>query len=149
MKKIYLIACLIIICVACFAILPANAQPPTINYQTIVSGLSAPVDIVNAGDGTNRLFIVQQGGVIKVWNDTSVSDFIDLSSFISTGGERGLLSMAFHPSFNGTTNRYFFVYYTNVSGNVEVSRYQTSEDDPNTGDPSTRMVIITIPHPVN
>src|SRR3954452_24879791 len=126
MKKIYLLTCLVIICVVCFVILPANAQPPTISYQSIVSGLSAPVDIVNAGDGTNRLFIVQQGGVIKVWNGTAVSDFINLSSIISTGGERGLLSMAFHPGFNGTTNRYFFVYYTNVSGDVEVSRYQTT-----------------------
>src|SRR3954454_16134941 len=117
MKKIYTIACLTTVFFACFSgFFTLNAQPPTISYQTIVSGLSAPVDIVNAGDGTNRLFIVQQRGIIKVWNDTSVSDFIDLSSVISTGGERGLLSMAFHPSFNGTTNRYFFVYYTNVSG---------------------------------
>src|SRR5215831_18520760 len=108
MKKINLVNCLITVIISYFfSFAPADAQPPTISYQTIISGLSAPVDIVNAGDGSNRLFIVQQGGVIKVSNVTSVSDFIDLSTLISTGGERGLLSMAFHPKFNGTTNRYF------------------------------------------
>jgi glucose/arabinose dehydrogenase len=125
------------------------SQPPTINFQSVITGLSAPIDIVNADDGSNRLFIVQQGGIIKVWNGTTTSDFIDLSSIISTGGERGLLSMAFHPNFNGTSNRYFFVYYTNTSGNIEVSRYQTTAGNSNTGDPSTRTVIITIPHPTN
>jgi glucose/arabinose dehydrogenase len=125
------------------------SQPPTINFQSAITGLSAPLDIVNADDGSNRLFIVQQGGIIKVWNGTTTSDFIDLFSIISTGGERGLLSMAFHPDFNGTSNRYFFVYYTNTSGNIEVSRYQTTAGNSNTGDPSTQTVIITIPHPTN
>ena len=125
------------------------SQPPAINYQSVITGLSAPIDIVNAHDGSNRLFIVQQGGVIKVWNGTALSNFIDLSSVISTGGERGLLSMAFHPNFNGTSNRYFFVYYTNTNGDIEVSRYQTTLGNSNTGDASTGTVIITIPHPTN
>jgi glucose/arabinose dehydrogenase len=150
MKKLYLIVRYSSVLIVCFfSFLNLNAQPPTISYQSIISGLTAPVDIVNAHDGTNRLFIVQQGGIIKVWNGTTVSDFINLSSIISTGGERGLLSMAFHPGFNGTSNRYFFVYYTNTSGNVEVSRYQTTLGNSNTGDPSTGTIIITIPHPIN
>src|SRR4029078_6525901 len=86
------------------------SQPPTINYQSVITGLSAPIDIVNAHDGTNRLFIVQQGGIIKVWNGTTLSDFINISSVISAGGERGLLSMVFHPGFNGNSNRFFYVY---------------------------------------
>ncbi len=138
---------------SCFLFLLFNAniyaQPPSISYQAIITGLSAPVDLVNAHDGSNRLFVVQQGGLIKVWNGTTVSDFIDLSSIISTGGERGLLSMAFHPGFNGTTNRYFFVYYTNIGGNVEVSRYETVSGNPNAGDAATQTIIITIPHPTN
>ncbi len=150
MKKLYSgLRYTIIVVACCFNFLYLCGQPPTISYQQIISGLSAPVDIVNAHDGTNRLFIVQQGGIIKVWNGTTLSNFIDLSSIISTGGERGLLSMAFHPGFNGTSNRYFFVYYTNTSGNVEVSRYQTTAGNSNTGDPSTGVVIITIPHPTN
>lgn len=150
MKKIYCIARATAVLISCFfSFLPLYAQPPKISYQQIFSGLSAPTDIVNAHDGTNRLFVVQQGGTIKVWNGTTLSNFITISSILSTGGERGLLSMAFHPGFNGTTNRYFFVYYTNTSGNVEVSRYQTTEGDANTGDSATRTVIITIPHPTN
>ncbi len=150
MKQVYFSIRFIVAVISfVFLFLHANAQPPAISYQSILTGLSAPVDIVNAHDGSNRLFIAQQGGLIKVWNGTTASDFMNLSSIISSGGERGLLSLAFHPGFNGTTNRYFFVYYTNVNGNVEVSRYQTTEGNPNTGDPATRTVIITIPHPVN
>ncbi len=150
MKKLYTIVRHSILLSVCFlSFLHLHAQPPTISYHQIISGLSAPSDIVNAHDGTNRLFIVQQGGIIKVWNGTILSDFINLSSIISTGGERGLLSMAFHPGFNGTSNRYFFVYYTNTSGNVEVSRYQTTSGNSSTGDPSTGTIIITIPHPTN
>lgn len=132
-----------------FVSLKIFSQPPTISYQSAIPGLSAPIDIVNAHDGSNRLFIVQQGGIIKVWNGTTTSDFMDLSSIISTGGERGLLSMVFHPGFNGTSNRYFFVYYTNTSGDLEISRYQTTSGNSNTGDASTRTIIITIPHPTN
>jgi glucose/arabinose dehydrogenase len=127
----------------------AFSQPPTISYQSVITGLSAPIDIVNAHDGNNRLFIVQQGGIIKLWNGTTLSDFIDLSSIISTGGERGLLSMVFHPGFNGNSNRFFYVYYTNTSGDIEVSRYQTTAGNSNTGDPTTKTIIITIPHPTN
>lgn len=125
----------------------ALSQPPSIGFQSVVTGLSAPVDIVNAHDGSNRLFIVQQGGIIRVWNGSSLSNFVDISSIISTGGERGLLSMAFHPNFNGTSNRFFYVYYTNTNGNIEISRYQTLAGNSNTGDANTQTVIITIPHP--
>ena len=123
------------------------SQPPTIGFQSVITALSAPIDILNAHDGSNRLFIVEQGGLIKVWNGITTTNFIDLSSVISTGGERGLLSMVFHPNFNGTSNRYFFVYYTNTNGDIEVSRYQTTAGNSNTGDPSTKTIIITISHP--
>jgi len=125
------------------------AQPPAISYQSYITGLSAPVDLVNAGDGTNRLFIVEQAGTIRVWNGTTTSVFGNFAPLISSGGEQGLLSMAFHPDYNGTTNRFFFIYYTNTSGDIEVSRYQTTAGDPNTADLSTGLVIITIPHPVH
>src|SRR5688500_14592161 len=77
---------------------------PTISYDApLVSGLTSPVDLVNAGDGSNRLFIVQQNGIILVRAGTSpfaVTTFGDFGAtglnLISTGGERGLLSMVFH-----------------------------------------------------
>jgi glucose/arabinose dehydrogenase len=125
------------------------SQPPTINFQSVITGLTAPIDIVNAHDGSNRLFIVQQNGIIKVWNGTTLSDFMNVASSISTGGERGLLSMAFHPNFNGTGNRFFYLYYTNTSGDIEVSRFQTTAGNSNTGNAGSKTVIMTIPHPTN
>jgi glucose/arabinose dehydrogenase len=130
---------------------PVNGQPPLISYQTILSGLSSPVDVVNAGDGSNRLFIVQQGGRILVWNGTVTKELINLGAggenIISTGGERGLLSMAFHPLYDGSSNRYFFVYYTDINGDLALRRYQTSIADADVADVSSRQLLLTIPHP--
>src|SRR5215213_9892653 len=139
-------------------LLPAIVQsqtPPAISLESLVTGLSSPVDVVNAHDGTNRLFVVQQGGIIKVLNGSTATDFINLgasgANIISTNAsERGLLSMAFHPGFNGSTNRFFYVYYTDVSGNIAISRF-TANPSPNqnTADVNSGLLIITIPHPTN
>jgi len=137
----------------------SNAQTPSITYEVVsaITGLSAPVDIVNAGDGSNRLFIVQQNGVVRVWNGSTLSVFMNIGptgpadSIATAGGEEGLLSLAFHPGYNGTTNRYFFVYYTNNNGDLSVTRFQTTEGNPNpiTADLTTGKVVIVIPHPSN
>jgi len=124
----------------------ANSQ---IGYQTIVaSGLLSPIDIAippnaSPADGSTRIFIAQQNGLIRLWNGTSFSDLVDLSSVISAGGERGLLSMTFHPSYNGTTNRDFFVYYTRTDGDLTVARYRTHPTDPNLIDPAGGTILIT------
>src|SRR5688572_17881220 len=125
----------------------ANSQ---IGYQTIIASvLSGPIDIAippNASptNGSTRIFIAQQNGLIRLWNGTSFSDLVNLSSVISTGGERGLLSMTFHPSYNGITNRDFFVYYTrNSDGDLTVARYRTHETDPNLIDPAGGTVLNT------
>lgn len=129
-----------------------------IGYQTIstISGLIDPIDIAippnaSPANGSTRLFIVQQNGIIKLWNGSTLSDFADLSSIVLAGGERGLLSMTFHPSYTGTPtgNRDFFVYYTRAGdGALTIARYQTKSDDPQVLDPAGGTVIITpIPHP--
>src|SRR6186713_2345843 len=124
----------------------ANSQ---IGYQTIVAaGLLSPIDIAippnaSPADGSTRIFIAQQNGLIRLWNGTSLSDLVDLSSVISAGGERGLLSMTFHPSYNGTTNRDFFVYYTRTDGDLTVARYRTHPTDPNLIDPAGGTILIT------
>ena len=102
-----------------------HAQPVIGFGNFITSGLSSPVDITNAMNGSNRLFIVEQGGSILIYNGTTLlsTPFLDISSIISSGGERGLLSLAFHPNYK--INRYFFVYYTNLSGDITIARYQT------------------------
>ena len=122
-----------------------DAQP-VIGFNSKLAGLSSPVDVVNAGDGTGRLFIVQQGGTIRVFDPaTSVSgDFLTVTG-ISSGGERGLLSLAFHPQY--ASNGFFFVYYTNTNGDVEVARYHTNAGTPNAADPASKQILLTIPHP--
>ena len=116
--------------------------------QNFITGLSLPVHLTVAKDGSRRLFIVQQRGIIKVVQPgTNVAtDFISLVGTVSSSGnERGLLGLAFHPQF--ATNRRFFVYYTRLSdGAIVISEYKTFESNPNQGDPSTARPIITIPH---
>ena len=75
-----------------------NAQ--TVNLELFANGLSSPLGIVNAGD--DRLFVNEQDGVIKIINsDGSVNPtpFLDIDNLISSGGERGLLGLAFHPDY--------------------------------------------------
>ena len=129
-----------------------------IGYQTIVaSGLSGPIDIAippnaSPANGSTRIFIAQQNGLIRLWNGTSFSDFVNLFPVIGIfGGEQGLLSMTFHPSYNGTTNRDFFVFYNrNADGDLTVARYMTHPTDPNAIDPAGGTVLITpIDHPLS
>ena len=127
------------------------AQAPTITFQPEMTGFTAPVDIVNAGDGSNRLFVVEQGGTIRVRNGATVSQFANFgptgANIISTSSERGLLSMVFHPDYNGTANRYFFIYYTDLNGDIAVSRYQTMAGNPDSVDLTSATKILTVPHP--
>ena len=126
-----------------------KSQPPTLSLQAQVTGLSSPIDVVTAPDG--RLFVVQQGGIIKLITGTTATDFINISSKIIFSGERGLLSMAFHPGFNGTTNRYFYVYYTAATtGAITIARYWANEaPNQNTADPNSDTVIISVDHSAN
>ena len=122
-----------------------NAQP-VIGYQSITSGLNNPVDIITA-PGDSRLFIAQQNGIIRIWNGTSLSDFINIGSVLTSpaGGEQGLLSVAFHPSYN--TNRYFFVWYTNAAGNITLARYQRNISNPDIADVASAQVLLSVPKP--
>jgi len=110
---------------------------------------SSPVFLTHSGDGTNKIFIVQQGGLIKVFSNdstaTSSSIFLDVTARISTGSERGLLGLAFHPNF--ASNRFFYIYYTQAgTGNVVVARFTRSVNNPNAADSNSQLILITIPH---
>lgn len=124
--------------------------PLTIRLQPFInSGLSSPVFMTSARDGTNRLFIVQQGGIIRVMlpgaTAPNTTPFLDISGPVLAGGERGLLGLAFHPQY--ATNRRFFVYYTrDTDGAIQISEFQASTGNPNVADP-TEKLLLTIPHP--
>lgn len=120
--------------------------PPVLSFDPIItSGLNQPIDIVSARDGSNRLFIAQKGGTVRFAQGGVLSNtvFLNISSLVSTDSERGLLSIAFHPGY--ATNGYFFVYYTDVNGDLTLSRYRVSAN-PNIADPLSGQVLLTIPH---
>jgi len=115
-----------------------------ISLTQFATGFTNPVEITHAGD--SRLFVVQQGGLIKIVNangTTNATPFLNLSSIISTGGERGLLGLAFHPNY--ATNGYFFVNYTNTAGNTVIARYSVSAN-PNVAS-TTGTILMTITQP--
>jgi glucose/arabinose dehydrogenase len=115
-----------------------------ISLTQFATGFTNPVEITHAGD--SRLFVVQQGGLIKIVNangTTNATPFLNLSSIISTGGERGLLGLAFHPNY--ATNGLFFVNYTNTAGNTVIARYSVSAN-PNVAS-TTGTILMTITQP--
>lgn len=124
-----------------------SGQPQLILTPVITTGLDQPIQFVHAGDGSNRIFIVQKEGTIRAYDEdfNFLSDFLTVSGISSTG-ERGLLSMAFHPDY--INNGLFFVYYTNTAGDLELARYQVS-GDPNIADAGSKLVLITINHQPN
>ncbi len=110
------------------------------------TGLGQGVGVVHAGDGSGRLFIVQQTGQIRVHDGTQLlaTPFLDIGSLISCCGERGLLGLAFHPQY--AANGYFFVDYTNAAGNTVVARYRVS-GNPDVADPASATVVLSQPQP--
>lgn len=119
---------------------------PDISTTLHVSGLTRPVHITHAGDGTGRLFVVEQGGTIRIFDEDGnpVSTFLDISSKVSCCGEQGLLSVAFPPGY--ANKQYFYVYYTDSNGDTVVARYHASAD-PDVADPNSEEVILTQDQP--
>lgn len=101
---------------------------PPVSLEEVASGLQSPTTIVNANDGSDRLFVLEQPGRIRVIEGGEMlrEPFLDLSGEISSGGERGLLGLAFHPDFAETGE--FFVNYTDTAGDTVIARYQVSND---------------------
>ncbi len=118
----------------------ASAQScPAVGLDPVLtSGLSSPLYVAHAGDDSDRLFIVERGGTIKVLPPGATSPTVFLTiptSKILSGGEQGLLGLAFHPDYE--SNRRFFVYYTNKpNGDSVVAEYHASASDPNVADPT-------------
>jgi glucose/arabinose dehydrogenase len=115
---------------------------PTIQLEPVAAGLTLPVTVTHAGDGSGRLFVVQQTGEILILIDGTLlpAPFLDLSGLVG-GGEGGLLGLAFHPDY--AVNGFFYVDYTNLDGNTVVARYEVSATDPNVADPDSAQTVLT------
>jgi glucose/arabinose dehydrogenase len=96
-------------------------------------------------DGSRRMFFVEQAGRVKVRQASgAIGTYLDITSEVLSGGERGLLGIAFHPHFS--SNGYMFVYYTDSNGALNIARFQASPPSANSVSASTQRTIITIPH---
>ena len=126
-------------------VLASTAQ--TITVTPYGSGFSNVVEITHP-PADSRLFIVQKTGAIKILNTNgtvNAANFLTLTTAtIAVGSERGLLGLAFHPNF--ATNGYFYVNYTNTSGNTVVARYTVSSN-PNVADASSAFTLLTVAQP--
>lgn len=123
-----------------------NFSAQNFALQEYASGFTSPVEITHAND--SRLFVVQQNGIIKIIQSNGAvnsADFLNISSKVNFGGERGLLGLAFHPQY--ATNGYFFVYYNNPAGNIIVARYTKSSTNPDLADATTEKILLNIPKP--
>jgi glucose/arabinose dehydrogenase len=115
--------------------------------EIIASGFVRPVQVTNAGDGSQRLFVVEQPGSIWIVQDRMVvgTPFLDISGLVQCCGERGLLGLAFHPDYKD--NGHFYVNYTRKGdGATVVARYSVSED-PNIADPDSGSILLTVAQP--
>lgn len=120
------------------------ALSQTIGIVPFATGFTNPIEIAHAGD--SRMFIVEQAGIIKVLNSnatTNATPFLNISSLVSCCGERGLLGLAFHPNY--ATNGFFYVNYTNTSGNTVIARYSVSAN-PDVAN-TTGTILLTVTQP--
>jgi glucose/arabinose dehydrogenase len=137
MKNIFLLIC---------TFFCLNAFSQTIELEDFADGFSSPLALKNAGD--ERLFVVEQGGVIKIvdLNGTvNTTPFLDIQSIVNAGGERGLLGLAFHPEYQ--TNGRFFVHYSNSSGDTQISEFSVSTSNPDIANPNSEVMLLTVSQP--
>ena len=124
----------------------AGGELPSLKTERIIENLVMPVQVTHAGDGSRRLFIVEQEGRIRVFKNGVEHEglFIDISSQISCCGESGLMNIAFSPGF--PSNRQFYLSYTDRAGDLVVSRFIAAPDLA-TADPATEEILLTVSQP--
>ena len=121
--------------------------PDNAAWQVFMDGFNQPLFLTHAGDDSGRVFVVEKGGRIQIVQagQKLAQPFLDITGQVnSQASEQGLLGLAFHPNY--AENGYFFLYYTDFSGAVVVSRFEVS-DNPDTADPASESILLTIAEP--
>ena len=129
------------------ALLAGNAVAQRMTLVEVAGGLDAPLFATHAPADSSRLFILEQNQaqvLIRHAQGGPLDVFLDLGGLVSTGGERGLLGLAFDPDY--ANNGFFYVNYTDLNGDTVVARYTVSPD-PDVADPASALVILQIPQP--
>lgn len=139
---------------------------PLIRLQLVTSGLSNPIDLVDPNDGTNRLFVIERGGTIRIIENGQLLDepFLDIRSEVFSSNEGGLLGLAFPPDF--AESGYFIVNYTNKAnlidpdpddddnnndqrvGDTVIARFRVS-DNPNIADAGSEERLLLVHQPAS
>jgi glucose/arabinose dehydrogenase len=120
-------------------------DPTVYQWDVVASGLSRPVDVQPANDGSGRLFIIEKYGTIRVLENGQLLDepFLNIDDRVNdNSNEMGLLGLAFHPEYE--QNGYFYVNYTGSGGDTRISRFQAAG---NAADPNSELVLLTIEQP--
>lgn len=131
-----------------------SAGGTTITYEAAFTGanINGPLTLTHANDGSNRIFVGERDGRIKVFPKVeptpAATTYLDFSSVVDTGSEGGFLGLAFHPNY--ATTGYVFTSYTSSTINGDgqfynvLSRWKVSDSDPNVGDPGSELVFLTV-----
>ncbi|HEV2815909.1 MAG TPA: PQQ-dependent sugar dehydrogenase [Allosphingosinicella sp.] len=133
------------------AVTVTNAGPDSFRVTRVGTGFAQPLYLTAVPDGSGRVFVVQQFGLIRILNPATgavaATPFLDLTGQLSTDGERGLLGFALAPDF--AASRVFYVYLTAPGGQIQIRRYTTLAGNPNQADPASGDTILAIDHPLN
>ena len=128
----------------------APPDPAQVRLEEVAAGFDRPLLATHAGDGSGRLFVVEQTG--RIWivaeGERLERPFLDLSARvtpISGYSEQGLLGLAFHPEY--ADNGRFFINYTDSGGDTVVAEYAVSADDPNVAAPGSERVLLRVEQP--
>ena len=115
-------------------------------FNETASGFELPVQATHAGDGSGRLFVVEQNGRIRILRDGVINDepFLDVSDRVKCCGEQGLFNIAFPPKY--VDSQHFYVSYTNAAGETVISRF-TNTSNHDIADPDSEEILLTIPQP--
>jgi hypothetical protein len=128
---------------------PAAVNPPAavpVALQPVATGFSRPILVTSPPGDTQRIFVVEQTGTIRVVSGVAIvpAPFLDLSGSVACCGEQGLLGLAFHPDY--AQNGYLYVNYTDLGGTTRVVRYTVSAD-PDVADPASASAVLSQPQP--
>jgi glucose/arabinose dehydrogenase len=125
----------------------AGSAAHAVTTTVVAGGFTMPIDIVNAGDGSNRVFVAEQGGSVWILNGGQriATPFLDIAPLVVCCGERGLLGLAFHPQFR-TNGRLYVDYPRRGDGATVIAEYRVGSDAQRV-DPTTARTLLVIPQP--
>ena len=126
---------------------PLDSGPDALTLEPFAAGLSSPISLTDAGDGSGRLYANEQAGSIRVIEADGTlrpQPFLDIGDRVLSGGERGLLGLAFHPDF-GQNHRFFVDYTAKDDGHTVIAEYTAA--DGLRADPASERILLTVPQP--